>query len=73
MSKPPWGWHWEYGWLRRPELDASDPVRYAYERPDGAIAYTSLPEHREMAHLIVENSLSLSTEAKFARDKAILR
>ena len=32
------GPHWQYGWLRRPELD--DPkIGYAYEEPDGEIVY----------------------------------
>lgn len=31
------GPHWQYGWLRRPELD--EPIGYAYEEPDGDIVY----------------------------------
>lgn len=31
------GWHWTYGYLRRPELD--EPVGYAYEDPEGDIVY----------------------------------
>lgn len=27
------GWHWSFGWLRRPELDAHS--MYCYETPDG--------------------------------------
>lgn len=32
------GWHWEYGWLRRPELD--DANGYCYEDPDGNLVFT---------------------------------
>lgn len=31
------GPHWQYGWLRRPELD--EPIGYAYEEPDGDIVF----------------------------------
>ena len=32
------GPHWQYGWLRRPELDEAK-LGYAYEEPDGDIVY----------------------------------
>ena len=31
------GWHWTYGWLRRPECD--EPFGYAYEEPDGDLVF----------------------------------
>lgn len=31
------GWHWEFGWLRRPEKD--DENGYCYEEPDGDLLY----------------------------------
>lgn len=31
------GWHWTYGWLRRPECD--EPFGYAYEEPDGDMVF----------------------------------
>ena len=45
--------------------------RFAYELPDGSIAFSSAPEHREQAYLVVEKSLSLGRVVKFARDKAV--
>ena len=33
------GWHWTYGWLRRPECD--EPFGYAYEEPDGDMVFIS--------------------------------
>ena len=67
----PYGWHWEFGWLRRVELDCNNPRRFAYELPDGSIAFSSAPEHREQAYLVVEKSLSLGRVVKFACDKAV--
>ena len=66
----PYGWHWEFGWLRRVELDCDNPRRFAYELPDGSIAFSSAPEHRKQAYLVVENSLSSDRVVKFARAKA---
>ena len=43
------GWHWEYGWLRRPELD--EFVGYAYEEPDGDIVYISDPKAKKSVKL----------------------
>ena len=43
------GWHWEYGWLRRPELD--DQNGYCYEEPDGDLVYTAEPRHRKAVRL----------------------
>jgi hypothetical protein len=31
------GWHWEFGWLRRPDMD--DANGYCYEEPDGDLLY----------------------------------
>lgn len=31
------GWHWTYGYLRRPEMD--EIFGYAYEDPDGDMVY----------------------------------
>jgi len=31
------GWHWTYGWLRRPECD--EFIGYAYEEPDGDLVF----------------------------------
>jgi len=39
------GWHWEFGWLRRPELD--DANGYCYEEPDGNLVFTPLLRHRK--------------------------
>jgi len=32
------GWHYTFGWLRRPELD--DANGYCYEQPDGDLIFT---------------------------------
>jgi len=37
------GWHWSFGWLRRPELDQEG--MYCYEEPDGDLILTSRPAH----------------------------
>lgn len=36
------GWHWTYGFLRRPESD--EVFGYAYEGPDGDMIYIPNPE-----------------------------
>lgn len=42
------GWHWTYGWLRRPECD--ETYGYAYEDPDGDLIFIPNKEakHRVM-------------------------
>lgn len=42
-------WHWQVGWLRRPELDNEDG--YCYEEPDGDLVYTGFRLHRKVARL----------------------
>ena len=43
------GWHWQYGWLRRPDLD--DANGYCYEEPDGDLVYTQSLRHRKALRL----------------------
>jgi hypothetical protein len=43
------GWHWSFGWLRRPELDTKDA--YCYEEPDGNLVYSSRAEHSRSMYL----------------------
>lgn len=43
------GWHWQYGWLRRPELDNEDG--YCYEEPDGNLVFSPLLRHRKALRL----------------------
>lgn len=43
------GWHWSFGWLRRPELDCK--YGYCYEEPDGDLIYTSRKDHQHIAYL----------------------
>jgi len=38
------GWHWSYGWLRRPDMD--DENGFCYEEPDGDLVYSARREHR---------------------------
>lgn len=54
------GWHWSFGWLRRPELDM--PGMFAYEAPDGDICYSDRPEHSQEVYLeeSAEGFLSLA-------------
>jgi len=44
------GWHWNYGFLRRRELDNKDGYRgYCYEYPDGDMIYTEREDHATVA------------------------
>ena len=38
------GWHWTFGWLRRPELD--DLIGFCYEDGDGDLYFTDNPHHK---------------------------
>ena len=38
------GWHWEFGWLRRPELDQDE--MYCYEEPDGDLILSPREAHK---------------------------
>lgn len=44
------GWHWQYGWLRRPELDEAG-IGHAYEEPDGDIVYVNTPQAKKKTML----------------------
>lgn len=37
MSYVESGWHWQFGWLRRPEMD--DANGHCYEEPDGDLLF----------------------------------
>ena len=43
------GWHYTYGWLRRPEMDGGNG--YCYEEPDGDLVYSSYRQHKSMVRL----------------------
>lgn len=43
------GWHWQFGWLRRPEEDCE--YGYCYEAPDGDLVYSSRMDHRIALYL----------------------
>lgn len=43
------GWHWEFGWLRRPELDQDG--YYCYEEPDGDLVLTPRPSHKRAIYM----------------------
>lgn len=43
------GFHWSFGWLRRPELD--DDNGYCYEDGDGDLMFTSRKDHKTLCHL----------------------
>lgn len=44
-------WHWQIGWLRRPEMD--DENGYCYEEPDGDLVYTRDNRHKKVVRLVV--------------------
>lgn len=45
------GWHWRFGWLRRPELDST--VGFCYEEPDGDLIFTPRKDHFRVCYLDV--------------------
>lgn len=44
------GPHWQFGWLRRMELD-TDEDGFCYEHPDGDLIYSAAPNHEYMLML----------------------
>lgn len=43
------GWHWNYGFLRRSELDNTEGYRgFCYEYPDGDMIYTEREDHEDV-------------------------
>lgn len=42
-------WHWNLGWLRRPEMD--DENGYCYEEPDGDLVFTTCRLHKKNLRL----------------------
>jgi hypothetical protein len=44
------GWHYSFGWLRRPELDANN-AGFTYEMPDGTLVVSREVRHRYGMHL----------------------
>lgn len=44
-------WHWQLGWLRRPEADTEDG--YCYEEPDGDLVFSAHPLHKKCVRLCV--------------------
>jgi len=45
------GWHWTYGWMRRPDLDVVY-TGYAYEDGDGTIMIFKDRIHRKHVYLM---------------------
>jgi hypothetical protein len=43
------GWHWSFGWLRRPEHDQDE--MFCYEQPDGDLILTPYPAHKIAIYL----------------------
>lgn len=43
------GWHWTFGWMRRPDYDTSN--QFAYEGPDGEIIMSSMFVHRKNMYM----------------------
>jgi len=44
-------WHWQVGWLRRPEMD--DENGYCYEEPDGDLIYVQERRFKKAARLCI--------------------
>lgn len=46
------GWHWNFGFLRRPERDNEEGYRgFCYEAPDGDMIYTERSDHETICFL----------------------
>lgn len=43
------GWHWTFGWLRRPDRDDSNG--YCYEAADGDLIFTKARHHKDQLYL----------------------
>ena len=43
------GWHWSFGWLRRPECDQDGMS--CYEEPDGDLVLSARPSHKVAMYL----------------------
>ncbi len=43
------GWHWSFGFLRRPELDQDE--MHCYEHPNGDLIYSKRHEHKHQMYL----------------------
>ncbi len=44
------GWHWNYGFLRRSDMDNRDGYKgFCYEYPDGDMIYTERGDHATVA------------------------
>lgn len=51
------GWHWTYGWLRRPSLDKAYNG-FTYEDGDGNIMIFKNPVHRKAVYLECREDMS---------------
>lgn len=43
------GWHWSFGWLRRPEKDCA--YGFCYEEPEGDLIFSNRKDHQHIAFL----------------------
>jgi hypothetical protein len=43
------GWHWSFGWLRRPELD--DEIGYCFEDGEGDLIFSQRTDHKLVCYL----------------------
>jgi hypothetical protein len=50
------GWHYSFGWLRRPELDVEN-TGFIYELPDGTLVVSREVRHRHGMHLDVRRDV----------------
>jgi hypothetical protein len=58
-------WHWQIGWLRRPEMD--DDNGYCYEEPDGDLVYTRDKRHRKNVQLVIWRQPNGETYTTFSK------
>jgi len=46
------GWHWSFGWLRRPDMDDEGGYEgFCYEAPDGDMIYSQRADHKLICFL----------------------
>ena len=43
------GWHWTFGWLRRPDMD--EAYGFCYEDGDGDLIYSQRKDHKLICYL----------------------
>ena len=61
------GWHWSFGWLRRPELDYDET--FAYEKGNGNLIFSDYGPHEHAAYLAcMQNEKTKKKYLIFSKD-----